>query len=123
MLLAVFIPTLIITLQLAIQHRQPSAIAQSQRYLQQTIQEPACFVSIPLIHEYLAAQENEYLEFVEVNEETAVKQQFETGKPLWSNRKLDGLLGQAPRSSMTFYHNPYVNRLWPVITLYEYRRD
>ena len=25
-----------------------------------------------------------------------------------------------PKSNFTFYHNPYVNRLWPVLSIYEY---
>lgn len=121
-LFAVLIPTIFIGTQLAIQHKTPSAIAQSKTYLNASAEEGAYFYSVPLINYYLENQGGTALVYRDIEAQgEELTRLFEAGHPIWSNRKLDGRLGQAPVTQKTFYHNPYVNRLWPVITLYHYQ--
>lgn len=107
------------TLHLVVQHRQGSAIAQVHRYLLSRETADLRVASVPLIKYYLAAQglKAEYLpiatsgDLVQLQSLVDSTQLTVIGSPL-ANRK--------PVLAKTFYHNPYVNRMWPELTVYEY---
>ena len=109
-----------VTINIVVQHTKPTAIAQIHEYLRDKQRDqgnPLYIVSVPLIKYYLAAQAVEAI-YVPIKSEADLAQldELETGlvvigSPL-SNRK--------PKVEKTFYHNPYVNRMWPELPLFEY---
>ena len=107
------------TLHLVVQHRQGSAIAQVHRYLLSRETTDLRVASVPLIKYYLAAQglKAEYLPIATAEDLVRLQSLVDStqltvvGSPL-ANR--------TPVLARTFYHNPYVNRMWPELTVYEY---
>ena len=109
-----------VTLNIVVQHTKPTAIAQIHEYLRDKQREnnnQLHIVSVPLIKYYLAAQAVEAV-YVPIKSEADLAQldALKTGlvvigSPL-SNRE--------PKVEKTFYHNPYVNRMWPELPLFEY---
>ena len=109
-----------VTLNIVVQHTKPTAIAQIHEYLREKQREQSNqlhVVSVPLIKYYLAAQAVEAA-YVPIKSEADLAQldEIETGfvvigSPL-SNRE--------PKVEKTFYHNPYVNRMWSELPLFEY---
>lgn len=107
-----------VTLHLVVQHRGPTAIAQVHRHLAARETEGLRIASVPLIKWYLASQDlaAEYIpvespEDLRAIDPAAGGDLIAIGSPLPDRE---------PRAVRTFYHNPYVNRLWPELTLYEY---
>ena len=108
------------TLNIVAQHTKPTAIAQIHEYLRDKQREQGNqlhIVSVPLIKYYLAGQAVEAV-YVPIKSEADLAQldELETGfvvigSPL-PNRK--------PKVEKTFYHNPYVNRMWSELPLFEY---
>jgi hypothetical protein len=109
-----------LTLVLVQQHRRPTAIAQVAEHLRARDASPLYVVSIPLVHYYLEAQGVE-AEFVSA----------ESPSELAALQRLPGdatvvmvgdppPAGREPRGARVFYHNPYVNRMWSEVAVYEY---
>ena len=108
-----------VTLHLVVQHKKPTAIAQIHQYLAAKKSDDLHIASVPLIKYYLASQ--------------ALRAVY---MPIRDQGDLDGLdaLGdtaelvvigsplqdRVPKATKTFYHNPYVNRMWSELTVYEY---
>jgi len=109
-----------VTLHTVIQHKKPTAIAQIHEYLhakQHEQGEELHIVSVPLIKYYLASQAVEAV-YIPIKNEADLAQldKLESrfvviGSPL-PNR--------VPKVEKVFYHNPYVNRMWPELPLFEY---
>ena len=109
-----------VSLNMVVQHTKPTAIAQIHEYLRDKQHEQGdkpYIVSVPLIKYYLASQAVEAT-YTPIKSEADLAQldALETGlvvigSPL-PNRK--------PKVEKTFYHNPYMNRMWPELPLYEY---
>ena len=105
---------------LVVQHKKPTAIAQIHQYLKTKESDKLHVVSVPLIKYYLAAQGLEAAY-------TPIKSAEDLAK---LDKKLDDtselvaigspLHGRAPKTKKTFYHNPYVNRMWPELSVFEY---
>jgi len=115
----VFIVSYAITgLMLAIQHKKPSAIYQLTEQLRQ--EDKITIVSTELINYYLMTNgvEAKFIDITELNSE-----RFET---LMNKEKLITIGNFTVFDSFTysneklFYHNPYVNRIWPEIRVREY---
>ena len=107
-----------VTVHLVAQHRSPTAIAQVHRHLTDRETGGLRVASVPLIKYYLSSQglEAEYLSVESPEDLRAVGANaggdlVAIGSPLPD---------RAPKAVRTFYHNPYVNRLWPELTVYEY---
>ena len=109
-----------VTLHLVVQHKKPTAIAQIHQYLKTKQSDKLHVVSVPLIKYYLAAQGLQ-----------AVYTPIKTAEDLAKlDKKLDDtsevvvigspLQDRAPKTKKTFYHNPYVNRMWPELPVFEY---
>ena len=105
---------------LGVQHRQPSALAQAGERLR-ALGEPLTVISTELVNYYLAS--------------TGVRARFvavdaEEGRRTLSAEKLAGRvvsvgdyrehIDRPVQRRVRFYHNPHVNRIWPVIELYEF---
>ena len=109
-----------VTLHIVIQHTKPTAIAQVHKYLmhkQNELNEKLTIVSVPLIKYYLESQDVN-AQYITVESVTDLDQLnevktgfFVIGSPL-PNRIV--------KDERTFYHNPYVNRMWSELSLYEY---
>lgn len=110
-----------VALVLVQQHRRPTAIAQVAEHLRGDAGENLVVISIPLVNFYLSALgvEARFLS-AEGAEELVTLPRLEAGRvvtvgirPPWDER---------PVREQTFYHNPYVNRMWPEVTVREYAR-
>ena len=109
-----------VALHLVAQHKKPTAIAQIHQYLMTKQHNKLHVVSVPLIKYYLAAQGLQ-----------AVYTPIKTAEDLAKlDEKLDdtsalvvigsSLQNRTPKAKKTFYHNPYVNRMWPELLVFEY---
>lgn len=106
------------TLHLVVQHKNPTAIAQIYQYLKAKQSDKLCVVSVPLIKYYLESQGLEAVYIPIKGEDDTVK----LDEQLNSDLVVIGspLHGRAMKTRKTFYHNPYVNRMWSEIPLFEY---
>ena len=107
-----------VTLHLVVQHKNPTAIAQIYQYLRAKQSDKLCVVSVPLVKYYLESQglQAVYIPIKAEDDTKKLNGQLSSelvviGSPL-QNRVL--------KTQKTFYHNPYVNRMWHEIPVFEY---
>lgn len=115
-----FISYSYVTIHTVVQHTKPTAIAQIHNYLHNKLREQDekfHVVSVPLIKYYLSSQALE-AEFIVIKSDVDFAQLDEIdsdivviGSPLPD---------RVAKVEKVFYHNPYVNRMWSEISLYEY---
>lgn len=109
-----------VTLHTVFQHTQPTAIAQVHRYLnhiQNQTGNKLTIVSVPLIKYYLASQ-NVDADYITIENE----KDLDKIEGLKTDLVAIGspLPGRVTKEIKTFYHNPYVNRMWSALPVYEY---
>ena len=109
-----------VTLHTVVQHTKPTAIAQVHEYLrdkQNEQRDKPHIVSVPLIKYYLVSQAIEAI-YIPIKSEADLAQldQLETGFVVIGSPLPD----RVPKVEKVFYHNPYVNRMWSEIPLFEY---
>ena len=109
-----------VTLHTVFQHTKPTAIAQIHKYLstkQREQDDKLYIVSVPLIKYYLASQAVE-ADYIPIKSEADLAQldKLETGLVVIGSP----LANRVPKVKKVFYHNPYVNRMWPELPLFEY---
>ena len=109
-----------VTLNMVVQHTKPTAIAQIHEYLrdkQREQDDKLHIVSVPLIQYYLASQAVDAT-YIPIKSERDLAQldELETGLVVIGSQ----LSNRKPKAEQTFYHNPYVNRMWPELPLFEY---
>ena len=109
-----------VTLHTVVQHTRPTAIAQVHEYLrdkQREQDDKRYVVSVPLIKYYLASQAIEAV-YIPIKMETDLAQldELDTGFVVIGG----SLPNRVPKVEKVFYHNPYVNRMWPELPLFEY---
>lgn len=109
----------VVTLVLVTQHREPTAIAQAKVFVEQT--GPDVVASIPLVNFYLSAQGVDATFLSVQNQEDRERIARTEGKLLVVGR-FPELMPPNPARADTFYHNPYVNRMWPEVEVYVYER-
>ena len=111
-----------VTLVLAMQHQDPSAIAQAKHFVETKTSQPGPtrVASVPLVNTYLRTQRVD-AQFLSIEDSTDVRrlQRAERGRTLVVGTYAS-LLDRSPTRSRTFYHNPHVNRMWPKVTVYVY---
>lgn len=111
-----------VTLVLVAQHMSPTAIAQAKTYVERraAADESVRVASVPLINDYLRAQQVD-ARYLSIEDSSDVRrlQRAETGTTLVVGTYAS-LLDRAPTQVKRFYHNPYVNRMWPEVTVYVY---
>ena len=112
----------VVTGVLVDQHRDPSAIAQTKRFVDAQTEgsSPTRVASVPLVNTYLRTQQVD-AEFFSVEDSTDVRRlrHAESGRILVVGTYAS-LLDREPTHTRTFYHNPHVNRMWPKVTVYVY---
>ncbi|RKU24772.1 hypothetical protein C6499_16210 [Candidatus Poribacteria bacterium] len=109
-----------VTLHTVVQHTKPTAIAQVHEYLRDKQNEQSDklnIVSVPLIKYYLVSQAIEAI-YISIKSEADLAQldKLETGFVVIGSP----LPNRVPKVEKVFYHNPYVNRMWSEIPLFEY---
>ena len=109
-----------ITLHTVVQHTKPTAIAQIHKYLyakQREQSDELHIVSVPLIKYYLASQalKAAYIP-IKSDADLAQLDKLETGFVVIGSP----LPNRVFKVEKVFYHNPYVNRMWPELPLFEY---
>jgi hypothetical protein len=102
----------------AIKHKKPSAIAQLKNHLTEKEEvDDLKIVSLPQVNFYLANQGVKAHYF-------SVKHDVEKIQKLKGNivvvGKYEHLIHSRPHQTLTFEHDPYINRIWPEVTVSEY---
>ncbi|MBP96819.1 hypothetical protein CMK18_12765 [Candidatus Poribacteria bacterium] len=116
----------LVSFHLVSQHKKPTAIAQIHEHLKQVkndYQKPIQIISVPLIKYYLSAQgfNTKYL-VVKQEEEFNLKKQLDQNAN-WiaiGSTLPPEVIGDRKALAKIFYHNPYVNRMWSSLTVYQY---
>ena len=108
-----------VTLHLVVQHKKPTAIAQIHQYLAEKKSDDLHIASVPLIKYYLASQALRavYMPIRDQGDLDALDALDDTAELVVIGSPLQD---RVPKATKTFYHNPYVNRMWPELTVYEY---
>ncbi len=109
-----------VALHLVVQHKKPTAIAQIHQYLKTKQSDKLHVVSVPLIKYYLAAQglQATYTPIKTTEDLAKLDEKLNDTSELVAIGS--PLHDRAPKTKKTFYHNPYVNRMWPELSLFEY---
>ena len=109
-----------VTLHLVIQHKSPTAIAQVHQHLSTKQNDRLRVASVPLITYYLASQGLQAV-YIPIRDSADLAALHENPDDA-SNLVVIGspIEERVPKAENTFYHNPYVNRMWPNLSLYEY---
>ena len=109
-----------VAIHLVVQHKKPTAIAQIHHYLSTKQSDRLRVASVPLIAYYLASQglQAVYIPLQDPSDLAALDEKSDGSSDLVAiGSPIDGRI---PKAEKTFYHNPYVNRMWPSLSLYEY---
>ena len=109
-----------VTIHTVVQHTKPTAIAQIHNYLHNKLREQDekfHVVSVPLIKYYLSSQALK-AEFIVIKNDADFAQldEIDSGIVVIGSPLPD----RVAKVEKVFYHNPYVNRMWSEISLYEY---
>ena len=106
-------------LYLVIQHKSPTAIAQIQQHLSTQKKNNLHIASVPLIKYYLASQgiDAVYYPVEHKNDLTTIAGLDKAVDLVVIDMPLEH---RVAKSTKTFFHNPYVNQMWPSLTVYHY---
>lgn len=118
-----FSGNLIFTLGLTNQHIERTAIANAANYFQSlNLDNNSVIYTTSLVRQYLSAHKNINTQFVEhdQSENEKILQLKQKGLPIYSTHNIDKLIGEEAKKETVFYHNPYINRVWPKVVIYEY---
>ena len=111
-----------VTVVLVRQHLDPSALAQAKAFVEARTgaAAPTRVASIPLVNTYLRKQRVD-ARFISVDDSTDVRrlQRADAGQTLVIGT-YPSLFDRPPERVRRFYHNPYVNRMWPEVTVSVY---
>lgn len=112
------VATIWLSFNLVLQHKKPSAIAQAKELLEEC--NGSTLISIALVNEFMQKQGVE-AEFLSIEtDEGRIKQVIENRGPYYVIGEFE-VITEKPDSSHTFYHNPYVNKMWPSIVVNEFK--
>ncbi len=109
-----------VALHLVVQHKKTTAIAQIHQYLTTKQGDNLRVASVPLISYYLASQglQAVYIPIRNPDDLPALSEMSDDSSDLVVIGS--PLEGRTTKAEKTFYHNPYVNRMWSQISLFEY---
>lgn len=110
-----------VTTHLVVQHTRPSAIAQAKDYLQARATPSLHVVTVPLVEYYLSSQgiSATYI-IVEDPSDVADLSHIPPDAEVVTIGSPHPFPSRSLKSQKSFFHNPYVNRMWPEIEIYEY---
>ena len=117
----------LITTVLIIQHKEPTCISQIKEYLTKVPKNKETIITnIGLMNFYFKKHvelNNEKFKFVNIEDfQSKNWTNISTETDIYSTSKLDHK-SYVEIDVVKFYHNPYVNRLWSRIFLYQYRKN
>ena len=103
------------------QHQFPSAISQAKTYVINDESSSKVFVSSSLINSYMKKHNgSEDIIFSNHRNINSIKKYYDLGYSIYSTIGLKNIKMNLIEKSV-FYHNPYVNRLWPIMEVYKYK--
>ena len=103
------------------QHQSPSAISQAKTYVINDESSSKVFVSSSLINSYMKKHNgSEDIIFSNQRNINSIKKYYDLGYSIYSTIGLKNIKMNLIEKSV-FYHNPYVNRLWPIMEVYKYK--
>jgi len=106
------------------QHKQPSAIAQLKTYLINHNDTKKIFSSNKLMTNYIKHHKNSNsIDFINKNRFKLINNYYDLNYTIFSTSEINSDFPFNLKSVKTFYHNPYVNRLWSELTIYEYKKE
>jgi hypothetical protein len=114
----------IVGAHLAWQHRRPSALAQVRTALAES-PERLCVVSTALVNDYMRSTGVD-ARFADVDRPGArdsIAAAARDGARIVSVGDYRSIVARPVVRMRPYYHNPYVNRIWPRIELYRYSRE
>lgn len=114
-----------ITITLVNQHQRSTAIAQVKDYLAEHNQPQHIFYAPELVAFYLKRQHDWKLKFIYADKPNSLQQlqkarQQNPQSKVYSLVDLSTSLKKTTKQVKTFYHNPYVNRMWSELRVYGY---
>ena len=119
-----FIFYIILTMVLVIQHKQPSSLVQLKTFLINYNSEGKVLYSSNLINNFVKQHNgSEKIKFLTNNNFKMIKNYYSLNYSIFSTQKITDDLKMNLINVKSFYHNPYVNRLWPQLKLYEYKKN
>tara|TARA_B100000963_G_scaffold25836_1_gene19392 strand:+ start:41 stop:1501 length:1461 start_codon:yes stop_codon:yes gene_type:complete len=111
----------LVTSYLNWQHQFPSAISQAKTYVINDESSSKVFVSSSLINSYMKKHNgSENIIFSNNRNINSIKKYYDLGFSIYSTVGLKNNKMNLTTKSV-FYHNPYVNRLWPIVEVYKYK--
>lgn len=102
------------------QHLQPVSIAQTSNYLKKHINQKDAIISTGLVNYYLAGT-GVKANFFNADSHEAYVTLPENRDGIYVIGNLNLFPGKKPVLDTTFYHNPYVNKIWSEIRLKKYQ--
>jgi len=111
------ISTSAITAVLVKQHKNPSAIAQAKDLFEALPENSLTIVSIPLVNDYLRRQ-GVKSRFLSIEQDQAIIENLEDN--FYTIGVFPKLIKQQESKQHVFYHNPYVNKMWPTVIVNVY---
>ena len=118
-----FILLFAITSFLNWQHQSPSAISQIKTFIINQDSDYKIFCSSNLINSYMKKHEGaQDILFLSTSSLDEIKKYYQSGYNIYSTKNLADL-GMELEFEDVFYHNPYVNRLWSSMRIYEYKKS
>ena len=116
---------LTVSFVLVLQHKKPSAVSQVKNYFIKK-EAPVTIITIPLINFYLRAAGLK-TNFINVEDQKEVEQFIELNlnKKPYMIGDFNNLFNHKYEINLdtTFYHNPYVNRMWSKLDIFSLERD
>jgi len=111
----------ILTVILSIQHKEPSSIHQVKEFISNS-SNTTTIVSIPLINFYLKTHgiSSNFIDIDDQNSENKIQLKNDHNNIILIGEFLNVIENkkQYSKSDTTFYHNPYVNKMWSEIKVY-----
>ena len=112
---------MLITVILSIQHKEPSSIHQVKEFISNS-SNTTTIVSIPLINFYLKTHgiSSNFIDIDDQNSENEIQLNNDHNNIILIGEFLNVIENkkQYSKSDTTFYHNPYVNKMWSEIKVY-----
>ena len=113
----------ILTSYLNYQHLSPSAISQVKDYVVRDKEKLKVFYSSGLINTYMMKHNGtKDIIFKNLNAKNDIINYYRSGFTIYSTNKLN-TINMNLEFENSFYHNPYVNRLWSTMQIFKYKID
>ena len=115
-------PYIIISSKLTTQHKEPSALAQIKNFIENNASDKTIVVSNSLKNYYFRKSIDSNIVYLsDDNYQSRINNYYQQGYKIYSTFSLSSKNFQF-KSKTDFYHNPYVNKLWSSLRIYEYEK-